>query len=106
MRVSLVMLAAALSAVPALPACPTALVAQQPGSAVPLRYTVTLQDAIAMAQRQGPAAQIARSQRDAARARDKAFNAGLLPQISLSGEAANLNHSINTVIQPDGSTEF
>jgi hypothetical protein len=39
--------------------------------------TITLQDAISMAQRQGPAAQIARSQRDAARFRDHAFNARL-----------------------------
>jgi outer membrane protein TolC len=59
-----------------------------------------------MAQRQGPAAQIARSQRDAARWRDHAFNARLLPQLFLRGTAANLNHGINQVPQPDGSTLF
>jgi outer membrane protein TolC len=68
--------------------------------------TITLQDAITMAQRQGPAAQIARSQRDAARYRDRAFNARLLPQLFLRGTAANLNHGINQVPQPDGSTLF
>lgn len=68
--------------------------------------TLTLQDAIGMAQRQGPAAQIARSQRDAARWRDHAFNARLLPQLFLRGDAAKLNHGINPVPQPDGSTQF
>ncbi|HXT16008.1 MAG TPA: TolC family protein [Gemmatimonadaceae bacterium] len=68
--------------------------------------TLTLQDAIALAQKQGPQAQIARSQRDAARYRNDSFNAGLLPQVRLAGDAANLNHGINPVTLPDGSTEF
>lgn len=68
--------------------------------------TLTLQDAIAMAQSQGPSAQVARSTRDAARWQDHAFNARLLPQLFLSGNAANLNHGINPVPQPDGSTLF
>lgn len=67
---------------------------------------LTLQDAIAMAQRQGPQAQMARSTRDAARSRNDAFNAGLLPQLSLSGDAANLYRGINSVTQPDGSSQF
>jgi outer membrane protein TolC len=80
-------------------AIPLALRAQSP-------QTLTLQDAISMAQRQGPAAQIARSQRDAARWRDRAFNSRLMPQLFLRGDAANLNHGINQVPQPDGSTLF
>jgi len=68
--------------------------------------TLTLQDAIAMAQRRGPAAQAARSQRDAARYRNNAFNARLLPQLVLSGNAADLNHGINPITLPDGSTQF
>jgi outer membrane protein len=68
--------------------------------------TLTLQDAISMAQRQGPSAQVARSQRDAARWRDHAFNARLLPQLFLTGNAANLNHGINPITLPDGSTQF
>lgn len=70
------------------------------------QQTLTLQDAIVMAQRQGPSAQVARSQRDAARWRDRAFNARLRPQLFLSGNAANLNHGINPITLPDGSTQF
>ena len=78
---------------------PLALSAQQ---AKPL----TLEDAIAMAQHRGPSAQIARSSRDAARARDHAFNARLLPQVILGGNAANLNRGINPITLNDGSTQF
>jgi outer membrane protein TolC len=76
--------------------------AQQGTSANP----ITLQDAIAMAQQHGPAAEAARSQRDAARYRNNAFNARLLPQLVLSGNAADLNHGINPITLPDGSTQF
>ena len=68
--------------------------------------TLTLQDAIAMAQMRGPSAEMARSSRDASRLRTQAFNASLLPQVSLSGDAANLNHGINPITLPNGSTEF
>ena len=67
---------------------------------------LTLQDAIAMAQKQGPSAQIARSVRDAARSRNDAFNAGLMPQVVLGGDAANLNRGINPVTQPNGSISY
>ena len=70
------------------------------------RPPLTLRDAIRMAQEQGPSAQIARSTRDAARWRDDAFNARLLPQLFLSGQAADLNHGINPITLPDGSTQF
>jgi outer membrane protein TolC len=76
---------------------PHGLSAQQP---------LTLQDAITLAQKQGPSAQVARSVRDAARARNDAFNAGLRPQVMLVGDAANLNHGINPITLPDGSTQF
>src|SRR3954469_19009469 len=75
----------------------SSLAAQQP---------VTLQDAIKMAQQQGPSAQVARSVRDAARARNDAFNSGLLPQVVLGGNAANLNRGIIPVTLPDGSVQF
>src|SRR5437868_4102723 len=75
-----------------------------PAQAAP--NTLTLQDAIRMAQRQGPSAQVARTTRDAARWRDQAFNARLLPQIYLSGNAANLDRGINPITLPDGSTQF
>ncbi|HEX4683144.1 MAG TPA: TolC family protein [Gemmatimonadaceae bacterium] len=70
------------------------------------QQSLSLQDAIALAQRQGPQAQMARSQRDAARYRNDAFNANLLPQMRLVGDAANLNHGINAITLPDGSTQF
>jgi outer membrane protein TolC len=78
---------------------PFALSAQQP-------KPLTLDDAIVMAQRQGPASQVARGVRDAARARDHAFNARLLPQVTLGGNAANLNRAINPITLNDGSTKF
>ena len=87
----------ALLAVPVVSATATAQTA--PG-------TLTLQDAIRMAQQQGPSAQIARSNRDAAHYRDDAFNARLLPQLFLQGDAANLVHGINPVLLDDGSTQF
>ena len=67
---------------------------------------LTLQDAIRMAQQRGPAAQVARSTRDAARWRDQAFNSRLLPQVFLNGNAANLDRGINPITAPDGSTQF
>ena len=70
------------------------------------RPPLTLQDAIRMAQQQGSSAQVARSVRDAARWRDGAFNARLLPQLFLRGDAANLNRGINPITLPDGSTQF
>ena len=70
------------------------------------RQTLTLQDAIQMAQQQGPQAQVARSTRDAAHYHDDAFNAGLKPQLFLQGDVANVNHGINAITLPDGSTQF
>ncbi|MES2178176.1 MAG: TolC family protein [Gemmatimonadota bacterium] len=74
------------------------------GQAAP--RTLTLQDAIQMAQQQGPSAQVARSARDAARYGDEAFNARLRPQLFLQGNAANLNHGINPVVTGDGTTTY
>jgi outer membrane protein TolC len=72
------------------------------GDAKPL----TLADAIAMAQQRGDQAEGARATRDVARFRNDAFNARLRPQLFLSGNAANLNHGINPITAPDGSTAF
>jgi outer membrane protein TolC len=65
---------------------------------------LTLPEAIAIAERQGLAADAARDSRDAARWRDRAFGARLLPQLSMGGQAVNLNRSINPVLQDDGTT--
>jgi outer membrane protein TolC len=83
-----------------------ALLAAAPLAAQQAPATISLQDAILMAQKQGPSAQAARSVRDAARARNDAFNAGLLPQVVLSGDAANLNRGINPITLPDGSVSY
>jgi len=81
--------------------CPFAAQAQSQST-----ITLTLQDAILRARQQGPQAQAARSGRDAARWRDEAFNARLLPQLKLTGDAANLDRGINPTPQPDGSTQY
>lgn len=67
---------------------------------------LTLQDAIAMAQRRSPQFLQARAQVEEARALDRAFNARLLPQFALSGTLPSYNRSIISVLQPDGSTQF
>ncbi len=67
---------------------------------------LTLQQAIDLAQRNGLQAQAALGTRDAARGRDRAFDARLLPQFSLSGNMPVYQRSIIGVIQPDGSTLF
>ena len=77
--------------------------AQQP--ATPSK-PLTLQEAIILAQRQGPAAEAARSARDAARWRDRAFNARLLPQFSFTGNAADFNRGFLPVTLENGETKF
>ncbi|MEX2182345.1 MAG: TolC family protein [Gemmatimonadaceae bacterium] len=65
---------------------------------------LTLPEAITRAQSQGPTAQAARATRDAARQRDDAFDAALLPQLGLTGTVPSYNRSIINVVQGDGST--
>ncbi len=68
--------------------------------------TLTLAQAVAMAQKQGNSAKIAADSRDASRWRDKVFASALLPQLSLVGDLPIYNRSIVQVIQPDGSSLF
>jgi outer membrane protein len=77
-------------------------------TALPLhaQQTLTLQQAVDMAQKQGHAAQAAIASRDAARSRDHVAFARNLPSLSLSGEAPRYAKTITPVIQPDGSTLF
>ena len=72
-------------------------VAQQP---------ITLPQAIELALKQGFAAKAALATRDAARYRDHVFYSRLLPQLSVGGTTPSYNHSIISVLQPDGSTLF
>jgi len=83
----------------------TALLA---AAALPLRaqQPMTLQQAIEIAQKQGMQARAVLDTRDAARWRDRAFNARLMPQLSLLGTLPNYERAIVPVTQPDGSTQF
>lgn len=70
------------------------------------RDALTLDQAIDIAQRQGLQAIAATATRDAARQRERAFGARLLPQLSIGGLLPNYSKSATPVIQPDGSTLF
>ena len=76
------------------------------GARAAAQQTLTLADAIALAQRQGFAAAQAASERDAEMWRDRAFNAGRLPQLSLEGRLPEYNRAITPVFRPDGTTAF
>jgi hypothetical protein len=73
------------------------LAAQQP---------MTLQQVIERAQKEGLQARTIIDTRDAARWNNRAFNARLMPQLSLTGTLPNYERAIVPVIQPDGSTQF
>jgi outer membrane protein len=67
---------------------------------------MTLQQAIELAQRQGLQARAVLGTRDAARWRDRAFNARLMPQLSFAGTLPSYLRAIDPVIQPDGTTLY
>ena len=68
--------------------------------------TMTLVEAVQMAQKHSSSAIIAVDNRDAARWRDKYFASRLLPQLALTGDLPIYNRSIIQVVQPDGSSLF
>jgi outer membrane protein TolC len=70
------------------------------------QQSITLRQAIEMAQRQGPQARAAFAQRESARQRDRAFSARLLPQLSLGGSFPQYSRAISAVPQPDGTTLY
>jgi outer membrane protein TolC len=75
------------------------------GSTLPAQGTetssrYTLADAIVRAQAEGNTARAARATRDAARQRDRAFGASLMPQLALSGTVPSYNRSIIGVVDP------
>ena len=84
-------------------ACLLTLAVTSTGSA---QQPITLQQAIELALKQGYAARAALATRDAARYRDHVFYSRLLPQLSLGGTMPSYNHSIISVLQPDGTTLF
>ncbi len=70
------------------------------------QQSITLHQAIEMAQRQGPQARAAFAQLESARQHDRAFNARLLPQLSLGGSFPQYSRAISAVPQPDGTTLY
>lgn len=70
------------------------------------RAGLTLANAVAIAQKQGLSAEASRDALAVSRAQDRAFNARLLPQVSIGGTVANYNHAIIGVTQPTGETQF
>ncbi|HEU6452177.1 MAG TPA: TolC family protein, partial [Gemmatimonadaceae bacterium] len=68
--------------------------------------SLTLRDAIGMAQERGLAGRAARNARDAAHWRHQAFSARRLPQLSLTGNLPQYNRAIIPVVQPGGETQF
>jgi outer membrane protein len=94
--------------IPTVCACVLAIqgaAAQGTRNAVPTG-AVTLQEAIEMAQRNSLQARAALGTRDAARERDRAFDARLLPQVSLVGNVPVYTRSITSNVLDDGTTNF
>jgi outer membrane protein TolC len=81
---------------------PAPLSAQEPAAP----QQITLDEAIALALKQGYQARADLDTRDAARYTNDAFDAGLLPQLSVSGTLPQYNRAIVPVVQPDGTTLF
>jgi outer membrane protein TolC len=73
---------------------------------LPAQQPMTLQQAIELAQKQGLQHRAALDTRDAARWRDRAFNARMMPSLALTGTVPSYLKSIDPVIQPDGSTKY
>lgn len=75
-------------------------------AAPPPSRALTLEEVVARAQAHGLSAQAAENALEAARWRDRAFGARLLPQLSMQGVVPSYSRSTNPVIQPNGSTVF
>ena len=67
---------------------------------------LTLHDCVRLAREQGPLGAMARSSLEEKESTYRSFMRGLLPQLSLQGDAPGYTHSINPVVLPDGTTMF
>lgn len=67
---------------------------------------LTLEDAVAIAQKQGLSMRMATEVLESAQWRERSFYGRLLPSVSLTGNAVNLDHGINSITLPDGSTQY
>lgn len=93
-------------ALPLLTVPKNAVTAQTLATTASTERSLSLEDAIALALTRGPSARSAGFDREAARWRDRSFNARLLPQLSLAGDLPVYSRAIIPVVQPDGSTRF
>lgn len=87
------------------PAIVAMLATALPAGAQQVR-SLSLPQAVALAQAQGHQARAAEATRDAAMFRHRQFQSRLLPQLSLAGTVPSYNRSIIEVQQPDGSSLF
>ena len=85
---------------------PAAFAILVPAAAIHAQQSLTLKQAIEMAQQQGAQGRVAVSNRESARDRDHAFSAGFLPSLAISGQTPNYTRSIVPVTQPDGTTQY
>ena len=76
------------------------------GAPAAAQDSLTLAQAVALAQARGHQADAAHAALEAARYHNRSFASRLLPQLSLSGTVPAYNRSIISVVQPDGSTLF
>ncbi|MCK5853182.1 TolC family protein, partial [bacterium] len=70
------------------------------------KTSLSLDQCIAIAQQNSPAAKIALHQYKSTEWNYRAFKAGLLPQISMDMIAPQFNRSINPIVLDDGTTRF
>lgn len=70
------------------------------------KQQLSLNECIQIAQQKSPSAKIALNNKKNKKLLFEAFNAGLLPQINLSGNVPGLSRSIAQIRQPDGTYQF
>jgi outer membrane protein TolC len=68
--------------------------------------SLTLQECVRIAREESPLGLAARREYESAIFDYKAFEASLLPQIGINGNAPNFVQSINPITQPDGAIFF
>ena len=98
----------ALLAGAALAALPVAATAQTTDSlpAPASASAITLEQAVALARRQGHDAESAQRTLEAARWRERAFDARFLPRLELTSDVANVDRSFTPITLESGATQF
>lgn len=76
------------------------------GFAQETNKTLSLNDVIELAREQSPDAILAKHRFKSSYWQFRSYKASMLPSIALNADLLNLNNSINSITQPDGSQEF